>query len=200
MDKSIIYWDVSTGAPIRRLRGHAGGVKCVCFNEDSSIAISGGRDNAVFCWDIRTRRLEPVQMMREAKDCITSVLSNENKIITSSLDGCVRYYDIRVGEITSDKIGVPITYLTMTKDEQCLVAACQDSVVRLLDCDTGGLLSEYKGHKADDYHIECGIMSNDAHIISGSSQGDAIVWDLLEGKILQNIELSKFWRYHKIFN
>lgn len=184
---------MSTGQPVRRLRGHAGGVKCVSFNEDSSIAISGGRDNAVFCWDIRTRRLEPVQMMREAKDCITSVLSNENKIITSSLDGCVRCYDIRVGEMTCDKVGVPITYLNMTQDEQCLLAACQDSVVRLLDCDSGGLLSEYRGHKADDYHIECGIMSNDAHIISGSSNGDAIIWDLLEGKILQNIEISMKW-------
>uniref|UniRef100_A0A1I8NL64 WD repeat domain-containing protein 83 n=1 Tax=Musca domestica TaxID=7370 RepID=A0A1I8NL64_MUSDO len=191
LDKSIIYWDVSTGAPVRRLRGHAGGVKCVCFNEDSSIAISGGRDNAVFCWDIRTRRLEPVQMMREAKDCITSVLSNENKIITSSLDGCIRHYDIRAGELTVDKVGVPITYLCMTRDEQCLVAACQDSVVRLLDCESGGILSEYRGHAADDYQVECGIMSNDAHIISGSSNGSAYVWDLLEGKVLQNLEISK---------
>lgn len=137
LDKSIIYWDVSTGAPVRRLRGHAGGVKCVCFNEDSSIATSGGRDNAVFCWDIRTRRLAPVQMMREAKDCITTVLCNENKIITSSLDGCIRHYDIRAGELTVDKVGVPITHICITRDEQCLVAACQDSVVRLLDCETG---------------------------------------------------------------
>lgn len=40
-DKSIIYWDVSTGQPVRRLRVHAGTVNCVRFNEDSSIAVSG---------------------------------------------------------------------------------------------------------------------------------------------------------------
>lgn len=46
-DKSIIYWDVATGLPVRRLRTHAGAVSCVKFNEDSSVAISGGRDNTV---------------------------------------------------------------------------------------------------------------------------------------------------------
>lgn len=29
LDKSIIYWDVTTGQPLRRLRSHAGGVNCV---------------------------------------------------------------------------------------------------------------------------------------------------------------------------
>ncbi|XP_064537378.1 WD repeat domain-containing protein 83 [Drosophila montana] len=190
LDKSIIYWDVSTGTPVRRLRSHAGGVRCVCFNEDSSIAISGGRDNAVMCWDIRTRRLDPVQVMKEACDCITAVLTNEHKIFAASLDGCVRHYDIRVGELTCDKIGQPVTYLAQTRDEQCLLAGCQDSTLRLLDCESGGLLSEYKGHQADDYHIECGILSNDAHIACGSCAGDAYVWDLLEAKVLQRIRIS----------
>lgn len=180
-----------SGAPVRRLRSHAGGVRCVCFNEDSSIAISGGRDNAVMCWDIRTRRLDPVQVMKEARDCITTVATNENRIYAASLDGCVRTYDIRVGELTCDKIGEPITYLAQTRDEQCLVAGCQDSVVRLLDCETGGLLSEYRGHRGDDYHIECGILSNDAQIVTGSSDGDAFVYDLLDGKVLQRIRISK---------
>ncbi|KAH8271830.1 hypothetical protein KR044_007304 [Drosophila immigrans] len=190
LDKSIIYWDVSTGTPVRRLRSHAGGVRCVCFNEDSSIAISGGRDNAVMCWDIRTRRLDPVQVMKEAKDCITAVLTNEHKIYAASLDGCVRHYDIRVGEMTCDKVGEPITYLAQTRDEQCLVAGCQDSTLRLLDCETGGLLNEYTGHQADDYHIECGILQSDAHIVAGSSEGYAYVWDLVEAKVLQRIRIS----------
>lgn len=192
LDKSIIYWDVSTGQPLRRLRCHAGGVKCVRFNEDSSIAISGSRDNTVMCWDIRTRKLEPIQIMKDASDCITSVITNDRKIITSSLDGCVRHYDIRAGELICDKVGEPITYIVQTKDEQCILAACLDGVVRLLDNDNGSLLSEYKGHITDDYHVECGILSNDAHIISGSVGGQAFVWNLLEGQILQKMCIGNF--------
>lgn len=29
VDKSVILWDVTTGLPTRRLRGHASGVSCV---------------------------------------------------------------------------------------------------------------------------------------------------------------------------
>ena len=29
LDKSVIVWDVATATPVRRLRGHAGGVTCV---------------------------------------------------------------------------------------------------------------------------------------------------------------------------
>lgn len=43
LDRSIIYWDVTTAQTVRRLRAHAGGVKCIAFSEDSNIAVSGMR-------------------------------------------------------------------------------------------------------------------------------------------------------------
>ncbi|XP_058814991.1 WD repeat domain-containing protein 83 [Topomyia yanbarensis] len=189
-DKSIIYWDVSTGLPVRRLRGHAGAVNCVKFNEDSSIAVSGSTDNTVSCWDVRTRKLEALQTMREAKDCITSLIVTEHKIISGSLDGSIRQYDLRAGELTCDTIGVPITHIIQTKDGQCILAACMDSTIRLIDSDSGELLSEYKGHKTEDYHIECGVIQSDSNIISGSSEGCALIWDLLEGTELRRLQMN----------
>lgn len=41
LDRSIIYWDVTTAQPLRRLRCHAGGVSCIAFSEDSNVAVSG---------------------------------------------------------------------------------------------------------------------------------------------------------------
>ncbi|XP_037927468.1 WD repeat domain-containing protein 83 [Teleopsis dalmanni] len=190
LDKSVIYWDVTTGRPVRRLHGHAGGVRCVRFNENSSIVVSGGRDNAIMCWDIRSRRYQPVQTMKEARDSITSLLVIEHKIIASSLDGCIRHYDLRAGELICDKVSESITCIALSRDEMCLVTACQDSVVRLLDCDDGGVLNEYKGHNASDYHIECGIMPNDKQILCGSDNGEVFLWDLLTGKVLQRIRIS----------
>ena len=190
-DKSIIYWDVATGLPVRRLRTHAGAVSCVKFNEDSSVAISGSRDNTVQCFDIRSRSLEPIQTLKEAKDCITGLLVTDHKIISSSLDGCIRHYDIRAGEMTCDKIGEPITSLSMTKDEQCLLASCQDETIRLIDIDGGEVLSEYRGHLSKDYKIECDVLKGDALIISGSTFGCAIIWDFLEAKEVNRLRISK---------
>lgn len=61
-DKTVIIWDVSTGLPIRRLRGHASDVTCVKYNEESSAIISGSFDNKVMCWDARSKKNDPVQV------------------------------------------------------------------------------------------------------------------------------------------
>lgn len=190
LDKSIIYWDVSTGQPVRRLRSHAGGVSCVGFNEDSSVAVSGSKDNTVMCWDIRTRSLDPIQVLKGARDCITSLIITDHEIITSSLDGSIRHYDLRVGQLTTDDIGIPITHISQTRDGQCILAACQDETLRLIDSDSGQMLQEYKGHRTEDFQIECGILSNDSQIISGSTDGCAVIWDLLEGTEVKRLKIG----------
>lgn len=129
--------------------------------------------------------------MKEAKDCITGVIVTPHKIISSSLDGCIRQYDIRAGELTSDKIGEPITHICLTRDEQCILAACSDDVIRLVDLDGGEILLEYKGHSSKDYKIECGLLKNDSHVISGSANGCAVIWDFLEGKEVKQLNVCK---------
>lgn len=191
LDKSIIYWDVSTAQPLRRLRCHAGGVNCVRFNEDSGLAISGGKDNMAMCWDIRTRKQEPIQVLNDAKDCITSIVCNDHEIITSSLDGCIRHYDLRASQLTCDSIGTPIVHMVQTKDGQCMVAACQDNVLRLIDNDSGQILAEYKGHISEDFQIECGILAGDSKICSGSAEGSAVIWNLVDEKEVARIEMGK---------
>lgn len=128
--------------------------------------------------------------MKEAKDCISSLVVTEFKIIAASLDGSIRHYDIRAGELTTDAIEVPVTYITQTKDGQCVLAACQDNVCRLIDNDSGEILSEYKGHKALDYQIECGILSSDSQVVSGSIDGSAILWDLIDQKEVSKLRVG----------
>lgn len=142
------------------------------------------------CWDIRTRKLEPIQTMNEAKDCITRIIVNEFEIIVSSLDGCIRRYDLRKGEITCDDLGEPIVYIAQTKDTKCTLAACTDNVLRLLDNDNADTLATYKGHKADDFQVECGILSNDSQIICGSAGGDAFIWDLVDEKVIGRLSIG----------
>lgn len=181
-----------SGLPVRRLRTHAAAVLCVKFNEDSSVAVSGSRDNSVQLFDIRSRALEPIQKLTDAKDCITSLIVHGHKIISSSLDGIIRHYDIRVGQLTSDKIGIPITYLSITSDEQCLLASCSDEAIRLIDIEGGEILTEYKGHHkgSKDFKIECGVLKGDNMVISGSNGGRAIIYDFVEGTKLKHLSIG----------
>lgn len=144
------------------------------------------------CWDIRTRKLEPIQILKDSKDSISSIIITDSKIIASSLDGSIRTYDLRVGEMVCDSIGSEsITDITLTKDSQCFVAACRDDTVRLIDTDSGDILSEYKGHTTMDYLVECGVLSNDSQIICGSGDGQAYIWDLVSGNIVKRLNIGR---------
>lgn len=198
LDKSIIYWDVTTAQPLRRLRCHAGGVNCVRLNEDSGLAVSGGKDNLLMCWDIRSRKQEPIQVMNDAKDCITAIIVTDHQIVSASLDGCVRHYDLRSGQLTCDQIGPPIVHMAQTRNGQCVLVACSDNVLRLIDNDTGAKLAEYRGHRAEDFQIECGIISNDSRIISGSSEGCAIIWDLVDEKEVERMQVGAAGVVHSL--
>ena len=63
-------------------------------------------------------------------------------IVTRSVDGKVRNYDIRMGQLHVDCIGQAVTSVSFTKDGQCLLASTLDDTIRLLDKDTGELLNE----------------------------------------------------------
>jgi len=58
-------------------------VNCVKFNSpDSSVILSGSYDATVRCWDCRSRSLEPIQIMDDAKDSVTSIQVSNEEILT----------------------------------------------------------------------------------------------------------------------
>ncbi|KAJ9577601.1 hypothetical protein L9F63_005788 [Diploptera punctata] len=190
-DKLVIMWDVSSGAPLRRLRGHSGQVTCIRFNEESTIAISGSHDNTVMCWDVRSRNNTPIQVMRDAKDSITSLEVAGHEILTGSVDRKVRRYDIRMNKLFSDFIGEAVTCVSLTRDSQCVLVSSADNMVRLLDKESGELLGEYSGHSTDDYCVESCVDNKDHYVLSGSIDGNIWCWDLVQGNVVTKLPHDK---------
>ncbi|XP_018596330.2 WD repeat domain-containing protein 83 isoform X2 [Scleropages formosus] len=145
-DKTVILWDVTTGQVTRKLRGHAGKVNSVQFNEDATVIISGSIDCSVRCWDIRFRRPDPIQILDEAQDSVSSVKVSEHELLTGSVDGRVRRYDLRMGQLHVDFINSPITCVCFSQDGQCTLSSSLDGTIRLLDKNTGEMLGEVLCH------------------------------------------------------
>lgn len=103
-DRYINLWDVSTGKPIRTLQAHLADVNCVAFNENSSVMFSGSVDNLVKIWDCKSRSRDAIQVLSEAKDSITLISVFTHEILVSSLDGKIRRYDLRKGQMICDDV------------------------------------------------------------------------------------------------
>ncbi|XP_056181927.1 LOW QUALITY PROTEIN: WD repeat domain-containing protein 83 [Falco biarmicus] len=191
-DKTVALWDVASGQVVRKYRGHAGKVNCVQFNEEATIIVSGSIDSTVRCWDCRSRRPDPVQVLDEAKgDGVSSVKVSDHEILSGSVDGRVRRYDLRAGQLYCDYIGSPITSVCFSKDGQCTLAASLDSTLRLLDKETGELLGEYTGHRSTAYRLDCVLSEQDTHVGSASEDGSVYFWDLVEGSLALSLEVGR---------
>lgn len=110
-----------------------------------------------------------------------------------------------------------VTSLNLSTDQNCLLTSSLDSTLRLIDKDTGELLNTYKGHLNTSYRCANAFSFDDGFVMSGSEPpsrftdtpsasntaaagqsgekrrngnigGSVIVWDLLEGHIVQKLE------------
>ncbi|CAJ0921431.1 13819_t:CDS:2 [Entrophospora sp. SA101] len=111
-----------------------------------------------FC---RARSRSPIQILSEAKDSITSLQVKNYEIVAGSTDD-------------------PVTSVTLSSDNNYILASSLDSVIRLMD--------KEDGHKNSTYRVNSCLSNDDSQIISGSEDGSIYIWDLLNGNLLKTIE------------
>jgi mitogen-activated protein kinase organizer 1 len=105
------------------------------------------------------------------QDSVTSVLVHGWEIIAGSVDGSVRRFDVRMGRMYVDELHQAVTCVAASHDGLCVLAACLDSGLRLLDKDSGQLLATYRGHAHESVKMECGLTPSDAHVVGCSETG-----------------------------
>eukprot|EP01105_Mastigella_eilhardi_P018847 TRINITY_DN4399_c0_g1_i2.p1 TRINITY_DN4399_c0_g1~~TRINITY_DN4399_c0_g1_i2.p1 ORF type:complete len:193 (-),score=36.16 TRINITY_DN4399_c0_g1_i2:53-631(-) len=104
-DKYPLHWDVGTGQIIRRYRGHENRINSLKFNDEDTLLVTGSYDTTTKIWDCKSRSIDPIQTLGEAKDSVTSVVVLSPYIFTGSVDGGVRCYDVRMGSLVADQMG-----------------------------------------------------------------------------------------------
>uniref|UniRef100_A0A8B9FLG4 WD repeat domain-containing protein 83 n=1 Tax=Amazona collaria TaxID=241587 RepID=A0A8B9FLG4_9PSIT len=182
-------WGLRWGLKVRELV--SGGALSIPEPPQCPSPPPGSIDSTVRCWDCRSRRPDPVQVLDEAKDGVSSVKLSSHEILSGSVDGHVRRYDLRAGQLYCDYVGSPITSVCFSKDGQCTLAASLDSTLRLLDKDTGELLGEYKGHRSTTYRLDCVLSEQDTHVGCASEDGHVYFWDLVEGSLARSLPVGR---------
>lgn len=196
-DKTLIATDVLTRKLKRRFQGHTGRINSVACASGGSVLLSASYDGTVRIWDGRSFNSNPVQILSDATDSVSCVKVLEDRksgndlcgIVTSSIDGCVRSYDLRRGIVQADDFnngGTAITSFSCTSDFMCYAASCLNGSVHVMERSTGTLLNTCFGkHTSGRYSLECHITSDDQYIASGSEDGSVVFYDFASGKVGQ---------------
>ncbi|KAL1619642.1 Septin spn4 [Diplodia seriata] len=151
-DKQVFLWDVATAATLRRFSGHAGKCNAVAFAAEGDVLVSGSFDATLKLWDLKSQSHKPLMTLSEAKDSISSICVWGHEIFAGCVDGRLRTYDIRMGQVFVDVLGHPVTSVTSTRDADSILTSTLDSTIRLMDRSNGRLLQSYKAPEAKLHH------------------------------------------------
>jgi len=188
-DKILTIFDVESGKILKRFRGHGSWINSVYFDDNSSVAFSAGQEGMVYVWDLRDKK-EIVQILDEANDAVLSLHVNGPEILTGSADHKMRLYDVRQGWLSITDAGESVTDVHISDDKESLLMASMRSPVKIIDKSNGKILAEYKGHKNEEFRLECGILSSGDEIVTGSEDGYVYVFDFISKKVLAKLDHS----------
>ena len=185
-DRAIMLWDVATGQVFRRFHSHTGRIHDVKFGgarEEGSLLYAAGSDKVLRAFDLRASNAwRPILEAREAHDAILTLALTPGSVHTGSVDGVLRTYDVRMGELRSDTLDEPITSLTPGKDGVTMLVSQLASTHRLMDLADGTQLQCFRGHTQTSFRCHSDMTLDEALVISGDETGHLFAWDILSGR------------------
>ena len=93
--------------------------------EDGSVVVSGSYDATVRLWDCKSQSTKPIQVLEEARDSVSSLHLVGHEIVTGSVDGRLRIYDLRMGLIFVDVIGRKSSFQAVVSPGWLMEGACR---------------------------------------------------------------------------
>jgi WD40 repeat protein len=198
--------------------GHSGKVNAVKFmgsamSAGNNIIASGSDDTTIRLWDLQGNTSHPIQIFEEATDAISDLYYHvqEGKLMSSSIDGRFRVYDLRKGLIDVINFEKPLTWLQYLSITKAVLLNVLDDYVALLysksltDCKDGGesapgegghweWLQRYEGSHVNGTNRLYGTATSDESFLILPSEHQAILtgYPLLEkdGSLLATKQFS----------
>lgn len=200
-DKSLIMWKLNRsgdgsgyGTPQKALKGHGHFVSDVVLSSDGQYALSGSWDSTLRLWDLfagkTTRRF-----VGHTKDVMSVAISSDNRqIVSGSRDHTIKLWNtIAQCKYTIDKEDpdchedwVSCVRFSPNPRTPIIVSAGHDRLVKVWNLQNCKLKANHIAHSN---FVNTVTVSPDGSLCaSGGKDGNAMLWDLNEGKHLYTLE------------
>lgn len=184
-DRSVVVWDVASGRSLSRFNAHTGRINDVALaGAHDDVLYAAGSDTILRAYDLRASHAwRPIFEAHEASDAILSISVLPGMVHTASVDGTLRAYDVRMGELRTDVMDDPITSLTPTQDGAAMLLSMLNSTHRLMDLTDGTQLQQFKGHTQTSFLCHSTLSLDESLVLAGDETGTLYAWDTLSGQV-----------------
>jgi len=195
-DKCLIIWELnrdenSFGYAKRALKGHNGFVSDVVMSSDGQFALSGSWDGTLRLWDLTSGQTTR-RFVGHTKDVLSVAFSADNRqIVSGSRDGTIKLWNtLGVCKYTISEDGhtdwVSCVRFSPTSENPSIVSCGWDKVVKVWNLSNCKLRTNHFGHNG--YLNTVAVSPDGSLCASGGKDGQAMLWDLSEGRHLYTLE------------
>jgi WD40 repeat protein len=190
-DRTVRFWDATTGAVIRILRGHTDGVSSVVFSPDGKTVLTASMDKTAKLWNADTGR-EILTLRGHTEGIISASFSPMgDRIATASKDGTVRVWDTVAGQLIQDfrYVGRPNSKTRTKADSrinevQAAIFGPDGNTVFAVDYGSSRTFDVATGREMLTFHggrkYTCAAMSPSGRTMAAGS-GHISIWDSSAG-------------------
>jgi len=195
-DKTIIVWkltrdDSNYGVPLRALRGHSHFVSDVAISSDGQFALSGSWDQTLRLWEIATGNCTR-RFVGHTGDVLSVAFSADNRqVVSASRDKTIKLWNVLAEckyTITQDNHTEWISCVRFSPNtaNPVIVSCGWDKLVKVWNLTNCKLRTNHIGHTQ---FLNTVTVSPDGSLCaSGGKDGQAMLWDLNEGKHLYTLD------------
>lgn len=194
-DKSIIIWRLvrdgeNYGVMERSLRGHSHFVSDVTISVDGQFALSSSWDGTLRLWELASGDTMR-RFIGHEKDVLSVAFSADNRqILSAARDRSLRLWNT-IGECKhviekAHDDWVSCVRFSPTDSASIAVSAGWDKLVKVWNLTESGQEKTLAGHEGC---LNTVTVSPDGSLCaSGGKDGTAMLWDLVEGKLLYKLK------------
>ncbi len=166
------------------LRGHQGTVSTISFARNGTMLISGGHDNNLRIWNIRSGK--QVRLLKAHRSNINTLDIYNNKVISADARGEIIIWDLKTGKPLKNFRGheASVSSVVFSGSEQKFFSGSTDRKIKFWH--TLNTRKEQYAFKAHNRPVRIIVYSRRKNFIASASSSNEIkLWDLATGKVLR---------------